>query len=154
MGLRFCDIKGKYLHICHNMQRRGKRELDTPKNQSSIRYIKLSNLMILRFYLLKILYLKNFGVFHNDYFIFGGIKPLSSTTIDRYKSIACKKANIRAITQHQFRHSYATRNIHNRKSIDEISSNLGHSTVSMTVDVYLHKKRIVHKDTILSRLFF
>lgn len=154
MGLRFCDIKGIYIHICHNLQRRGIRELDTPKNQSSVRYVKLSYLMIFRFFILKRVYLKKYGVFSNDYFVFGGKRPLSSTSIDRHKLNACKKAKMRSITQHQFRHSYATRMIHKKKPIDYVSKTMGHSKVSMTVDVYLHQEKIVHNSTILSRLFF
>lgn len=154
MGLRFCDIKGNYIHICHNLQRRGTRELDTPKNQSSVRYVKLSYLMLFRFFILKQFYFKKYGEFSENYFIFGGKRPLSSTSIDRHKLNACKKANIRSITQHQFRHSYATRMIHKRKPIDYVSKSMGHSKVSMTVDVYLHQEKIVHNSTILSRLFF
>ena len=83
------------------------------------------------------MYLKKYGN-GVDFFIFGGIKPLAPTTIDRHKLNACNKANLKPITQHEFRHSYATRNIHKRVPIDKVSKSMGHSTVSMTVDVYLH----------------
>lgn len=141
MALRFCDIEGNYIHICHSIHRRGKRELDTPKNQSSIRYLKLSLIARIRIFVLKCFYIKHTGSCPEEYFIFGGKKPLSSTTIDRHKKEACKKANIREITQHQFRHSYTTRMIHKKKPIDEVSQSLGHSKVSTTLDVYLHTKR-------------
>lgn len=141
MALRFQDLKGNYIHVCHNIHRKGKRKLDTPKNSSSIRYLKLSLMSRIRIFILKCYYIKKYGQCLDDYYIFGGTKPLSPTTIDRHKSKSCKKANIREITQHQFRHSYATRNIHNKVSIDEVSKNLGHSKVSMTVDVYLHNKK-------------
>ncbi len=153
MALRFCDIEGNYIHIQHSIHRKGKRELDTPKNQSSIRYLKLSLIAKLRIFILRCYYIKHFGSCPEDYFIFGGKKPLSPTTIDRYKKNACKKANIREITQHQFRHSYATRMIHKNKPIDEVSKDLGHSKVSMTVDVYLHTKRGIHS-TPHRKLFF
>lgn len=145
MALRFCDIDNDYIHICHSIHRRGKRELDTPKNQSSIRDLKLSNLAKLRFYLLKCYYIKKYGYFDDTFFVFGGKKPLSSSTIDRHKKKACEKVHIREITQHQFRHSYASNMIHKKKSIDEVSENLGHSRVSTTVDIYLHTKRRVHR---------
>ncbi len=142
MALKFSDIKGKYVFIHHNIERRGKRELDTPKNQSSIRYIKIDLLMRFRIFILKCYYEKKYGsVF--DYFVFGGIKPLAPTTIDRKKKQACKKANLFEITQHQFRHSYATRKIHKGVPIDIVSKSLGHSKVSMTVDVYLHTEKRV-----------
>lgn len=125
------------LHINHSIHRKGNRDLDTPKNLSSIRTIKVDFLTLIRFYILKKMYFKKYG-YGIDYFIFGGIKPLSPTTIDRYKIKACKTSNLIPITQHEFRHSYATRMIHKKVPIDIVSKNMGHSTVSMTVDVYLH----------------
>lgn len=53
MALRFCDFKKNYIYIRHSLQRKGKRELDTPKNQSSIRIIKISLFMKIRIQLLK-----------------------------------------------------------------------------------------------------
>lgn len=140
MALRFSDVNGRFVYIRHNIQRHGKRELDTPKNQSSIRYIKINLLMRIRLCFLKRMYLKFYGS-NFDYFIFGGLKPLAPTSIDRIKKRACDKAHIRPITQHQFRHSYATRMIHKGVPIDYVSKSLGHSTVSMTVDVYLHQEK-------------
>jgi len=137
MALRFSDLENNLIHINHSIQRKGNRELDTPKNQSSIRTIKINLLTIFRFKILKRMYLKKYG-YGFDYFIFGGNKPLSPTTIDRHKLNACNKSNLKPITQHEFRHSYATRMIHKKTPIDIVSKSMGHSTISMTVDVYLH----------------
>ena len=137
MALRFSDVEKNLVHINHSIQRKGTRELDTPKNQSSIRTIKIDFFTIYRFKILNKMYLKKYG-YSVDYFIFGGIKPLAPTTIDRYKINACKKAKLKPITQHEFRHSYATRMIHKKVPIDKVSKSMGHSTISMTVDVYLH----------------
>lgn len=141
MALRLSDCKGKYIKINHSIHRRGNRELDTPKNQSSIRTIKINLLMRFRIWTLKCCYLKLYGDCNCDYFIFGGIKPLSSTTIDRYKKKACERANIYEITQHEFRHSYATRMIHKKVPIDYVSCSMGHSRVSTTIDIYLHPNK-------------
>lgn len=138
MALRFLDLDNFTLHIVHSIHRKGKRELDTPKNQSSVRDIKITIFMLFRIWLLKRYYKKIFGHCCNDYFIFGGKKPLSPTTIDRRKKEACDKAKLFCITQHEFRHSYATHKIRIGKPINEVSKSMGHSTVSMTVDVYLH----------------
>lgn len=139
MALRFCDTNKKELNIIHSLQRKGKREIDTPKNMSSIRTLKLTLLTRFRIWRLKKLYQKQYGTFKDTYFLFGGIKPLAPTTIDRYKKKACEKANLKPITQHEFRHSFATRKIHKGVPIDYVSKEMGHSTVSMTVDVYLHQ---------------
>ncbi len=40
--LKFSDLDGLKIHIRHNLQRRGKRELDTPKNRFSVRTTKIS----------------------------------------------------------------------------------------------------------------
>lgn len=134
MALKFSDIDGLNVHIIHSIHRKGKRELDTPKNRSSIRTIKISLLMKFRIWLLKRFY----GNYDNDYFIFGGSNPLSPTTIDRHKKKACNKAKIMCITQHEFRHSYATRMIGKGKPINKVSKIMGHSTPSITLDVYTH----------------
>lgn len=134
MALRFSDVEGLFVHIRHNLQRKGKRELDTPKNASSVRTIKISLLMRFRIFLLSKFYGRN----DFDYFIFGGLKPLAPTTIDRFKKNAYLRANLPPITQHEFRHSYATRMISKGKPINKVSKNLGHSQISMTLDVYTH----------------
>lgn len=141
MALRFSDLKFNYVFIRHSIERKGTRCLNTPKNQSSIRVIKINSLMSFRIWLLKKYYIKNFGLCSNDYFIFGGPKPLAPSTIDRYKKEAYTRANLPNITQHEFRHSYATRKIHKKVPIDEVSRSMGHSKVSTTLDVYLHKEK-------------
>lgn len=141
MALRFLDIKGRYVYVRHSIERKGTRQLDTPKNQSSIRVIKISFFMMFRVKLLKKYYINMYGLFSNDYFLFGGLKPLAPTTIDRYKKNAYKKANLPAITQHEFRHSYATRKIHKKVPIDIVSRSMGHSKVSTTLDIYLHQEK-------------
>lgn len=74
----------------------------------------------------------------NDFFIFGGIRLLSPTTINSRKLEACNKANLSAITLHQFRHSHATLLLQNGMLINEVSRRFGHSKVSTTYDVYSH----------------
>lgn len=138
MALRLSDKEKRIIHINHSIHRKGNRELDTPKNQSSIRSFKIGFLMNFRIWRLKRKYIKKYGDCDYDYFIFGGKKPLAPTTIDRYKKEAYTKAKLPPITQHEFRHSYATRMIHKKKPIEIVSKSLGHSNISMTVDVYLH----------------
>lgn len=141
MALRFLDLKKRYIYVRHSIQRKGNRELDTPKNQSSIRIIKINLLMLFRIWLLKQYYIKKYGSFSKDYFIFGGSKPLAPTTIDRHKKNAYEKAKLPAITQHEFRHSYATCKIHKNVPIDLVSRSMGHSKVSTTLDIYLHQEK-------------
>lgn len=141
MALKFNDVKWFKVRIIHNLLRKGKRELDTPKNQSSIRCLKISLICKFRFWRLKLYYKKKYGCFSNDYFIFGGPNPLAPTTIDRHKKIAYEKAHLPSITQHEFRHSYCTRKIHKKVAIDKVSRDMGHSKVSTTLDIYLHQEK-------------
>ena len=73
-----------------------------------------------------------------DYFVFGGSKPLAPTTIDRYKKNACNNANLYELTQHEFRHRYATRMIRKGVPIADVSKSMGHSNISTTLDIYTH----------------
>lgn len=70
--------------------------------------------------------------------IFGGQKPLSPTSINRYMLNACKKCNLRKITLHQFRHSHATALLNKNMQIVEVSKRLGHSDTSTTLNIYMH----------------
>lgn len=138
MALKFSDLQGDYISITKTISKHGKREIGTPKTFSSIRKIKIDNFLKKDLLCLKKYYDKVYNKPNFDYFIFGGIKPLATTTINRYKISACEKANLRPITLHQFRHSHATLLLHNGIVINEISRRLGHSNVSTTLNVYTH----------------
>ncbi|MDD5835863.1 MAG: site-specific integrase [bacterium] len=138
MALRFSDLNGNYLTVRHSLARHCYRELQTPKNQSSIRTIKIDDTLVKDFLRLKERYIKEYGDAREDYFIFGGRKPLAPTSIDRRKLKACQKANLRPITQHQFRHSHATFLLGKGIPLNEISRRLGHSQISTTLNIYCH----------------
>lgn len=140
MALKFSDLNGKRLHIGKSIQRRGKRLLDTPKTANSDRFLSLGIILRLELLILNCYYQKNFGNC-TDYFIFGGITPLSPTSINRVKRRACQITCIHEITTHEFRHSYATRMIKKGVSIDKVSKYLGHSSVSITLDIYVHNEK-------------
>ncbi len=138
MALKFIDIKDDYISINKSIERRGNRSLCTPKNISSYRNVYIDKQLKKDLFKLRKVYMDKFGYFNDNFFVFGGVKPLSSTTIDRYKIRACEKANIRPITQHQFRHSHASLLCNNNVPISVISARLGHSRISTTTDVYIH----------------
>lgn len=89
--------------------------------------------------------------------MFGAIKPLSPSTIERKKNNYCKIANVKQIRIHDFRHSHCTILISKGIPINIVSERLGHSNISMTLDNYTHilnkdKKRVL-KTLFLLRLF-
>lgn len=137
MALKFSDLKRGYINITKTIESHGMREIGTPKTASSVRKIKIDKILERDLYQLQKIYEERYKL-KKDYFIFGGIKPLSPTTINRYKLLACEKMNIRPITLHQFRHSHATLLLHNKMLINEVSRRLGHSKVSTTLDIYTH----------------
>lgn len=148
MALRFIDLENGFLYVRHNIQRKGKRLLDTPKNSSSIRKIMLDRKLFRDLMKLKKVYFASYNNFNDNFFVFGGEKPLAPTSIDRYKKKACDKANLRPITQHQFRHSHATLLVDKGFPITVVSKRLGHSKISTTLDYYVHnssanEKRVV-----------
>ncbi len=137
MALKFSDLKNGYISINKTIESHGNRSLGTPKNTSSIRNIKIDRRLqkdLMKLYK----YYKDQYHEDYDYYIFGGKKCLSPTTINRHKLDACNKANIRPITLHQFRHSHATLLLKCNILINEVSRRLGHSKTSTTLDIYAH----------------
>lgn len=138
MALKFSDLLRDYIIISKTIDEHGSRSIGTPKTLSSNRKIKIDKNLEKDLLELKKYYVDKYKCDAIDYFIFGGIKPLSPTTINRYKLKACNKAKIRPITLHQFRHSHATLLLNKGIVIHEISRRLGHNKVSTTLDVYTH----------------
>ena len=144
MALKFNDLSKYQISINKTIDERNKRKIGTPKTKKSKRKILIDKKLYKDLIKLK----KEYQNTTDDYFIFGGSKPLAPTTINRHKIKACEKAKIRAITLHQFRHSHATLLINKKIIINEISDRLGHSNVNTTLNIYTHsdlrqQKRVV-----------
>lgn len=76
--------------------------------------------------------------FNKSWFIFGGITPLSHTTLRRKADEAMLAAELKHITIHGFRHSHASLLINGNMNIKLISERLGHASVTETLDTYTH----------------
>lgn len=139
MALKFSNIKGNYVYFEYNIQRKGKRELDTLKTKSSENYVLLCRRLKKELLKLQKSYIKKYGNTNYDYFVFGGLKPLAPTSIDRYKAKACMERNIRPITQHQFRHSFATNLISKGIPLNVVSRLLRHNDITTTTKFYIHQ---------------
>lgn len=145
MALKFSDIHSDYVYINKTISSHGKRNIGTPKNNSSIRKIIIDKKLKNELLNLEKYYLSIYNDFSANYFVFGGQKPLSPTSINRRKEKACKMANIRCITLHQFRHSHATLLKDNGVNVVDVSKRLGHSNVSTTLDIYTHTSSVQEK---------
>src|SRR5699024_4484963 len=119
-----------------------KTKIDTPKNESSIRKIKLPNhtVNLLRQLKLKEKYKKD------DYVIFGEFyKPLNQSTVAQmfYKYLdefIDDEGNqtLKMIRLHDFRHSHASYLINKGYDIQIVRRRLGHNKISTTYDIYSH----------------
>jgi len=88
-------------------------------------------------------YYSEFEGFNNEWYVFGGYKHLSSTTMDRKKDYYFDLAektygrHINRITNHEFRHSHASYLISKGVKIERIAHRLG-DTVEVVSKVYVH----------------
>ena len=153
MALKFSDIKGCSIDINKTIDQHGKREIGTPKSMSSYRIISINKKLYKNLMKLKKYYQDNYQDVNYDYFIFGGKKPLSPTSINRRKKIACEKAKIKVIRLHDFRHSHATLLNNHKIGVKEISSRLGHNDISITLKTYIHSNKLQEKK-VNKTLFF
>ena len=141
MALRFSDLKDGLLSINKTISKElknGSRVINTPKTKSSNRIIAIDNILNQDLFNLQKYYQEKYNNYSYDYYIFGGIKPLTFTTITRIKNKACESAKIKQIRLHDFRHSHATLLVQNHLMINEISRRLGHSNVAITLNTYVH----------------
>lgn len=115
----------------------GDRIITTPKTKKSIRRISIDSCMKNKILELRDYYNKNYYNFNSEFRIFGGDKVIPPTTLTRKKNKYCELADVKIIKIHEFRHSHACLLFKNGVPVDEISYRLGHSTISMTMDVYL-----------------
>lgn len=160
MALRFNDIDKRKITINKTISEHhinGKRIIDTPKTRTSNRIIYIDKKLEKDLYKLKKYYINKYNIENYDYFVFGGIKPLAPTTCNRYKEKASKKAEIKQITMHEFRHSHATLLYDKNISVKAIKERLGHSDINTTMNVYIHlyenkEKRVIRTLNFL-RLF-
>lgn len=139
LALNWSDLKDNYISIDKTLIRtnNGLYSFNTPKTNGSFRIIQLDNITYNILLSLKEYYKKIIG-FNENWLIFGGIRPLSTTTIERKKNKYCKLAGVKQIRIHDFRHSHATMLISNKVPVTVVSKRLGHSDISMTLNTYSH----------------
>lgn len=139
-ALQWKDFKNGKLSITKSLTsktNKGAYEIKEPKTISSIRTISLGNNLTSYLEKYKDSVKKTPG-FNDDWFIYGNINPLPSTTIARNKDKAIQKAGVKRITIHGFRHSHASNLIASGMNIVAVSKRLGHENVEITLKVYTH----------------
>lgn len=140
LALTWNDFEDGKLHITKSLTRKTKKgsfEIKEPKNVSSIRDVELGNFLNNILAQFEVKEMQKPG-FDTSWFIFGGLKPLAQTNIDRAKENAIEKSKVKRIRMHDFRHSHASNLIANGVNIVAVSKRLGHCDVNMTLQVYTH----------------
>lgn len=151
-ALTFSDIENDIVFINKTISKdtiNGKRQITTPKTKTSIRKIRIDSILVNEINELKEYYNQTYSDFNESFYIFGGKSPLSPTTITRKKDLYVKKAKVKKIRIHDFRHSHATLLLKNNIPIEEISKRLGHENLNTTLNTYIHliplyEKRVVN----------
>lgn len=81
-------------------------------------------------------------------YLFGGLEPLSPTTITRHFDDALKKADLPHYRVHDLRHSFISNAILNGIDIVTVSKYVGHSNIEMTLNRYSHLLKDSEKNMI------
>lgn len=142
-GLKWEDVdfQHKVLRIRRTVQRitsaNGNRKtkivISAPKSATSFREIAIPDMLM-----------KYFEMFRDeaDHFILSGAdKPVEPRTMQyRYKKIL-KSAEVESHNYHKLRHTFATNSAEKGFNIKALSAVLGHSSVTLTLNRYIHPDR-------------
>jgi integrase len=148
------DFENKTLRVTKS---RGKNGLKAPKTKSSIRTIAIDNTLISE--------LKNFRTWQkknkmkygpayidsNNLLTNADGSPLSEFGTNKIVDSILKKTNLHHISPHGLRHTHAIMLLESGADIKTVSDRLGHSSINMTANVYLHITK-KHEETSILKL--
>lgn len=133
-GLQWGDYDGKSITVRRTRDKHhGQFNVKPPKSEKSNRSIALCNCATNALDEWKS---KNINT-DKDTFIFTWYKSKFETHIRK----ACEQANVPYITVHEIRHSHASYLASNNISMKYISDRLGHTDITMTLEVYTHAQK-------------
>lgn len=142
-GLKWCDIDVKHgvisvgrtigrIYMIDGDLRKTELIESTPKTQSSVREIPLAKELQKILKSLKIVVNDDFYVLSNER------NPIEPRTYRTYYKRILESVGIPPIKFHGLRHSFATRCIESKCDYKTVSSILGHSDISTTLNLYVH----------------
>lgn len=135
-SLTFSDLDGSTAKIWRQWIPRENRFREL-KTERSHRTITLDRHLIDLVQQQRVLY-ESYPGFDEEWFIFGGPRHLPYTTVERVKNKACENAGLPKVKIHSFRHAHASNLIAAKAPILQVSRRLGHSSTTMTLDIYSH----------------
>lgn len=118
--------------------------IETPKTEMSLRDIPLPKHVISLLRKYKPVSIKN------KYFLTGNANFIEPRTMQNKFKKYLEETNIKSINFHTLRHTFATRAVEKEVDIKSLSEILGHSTIKMTLEKYVHvtmeqKKKQINK---------
>lgn len=142
-GLKWEDVdfRKKILHIRRTVQRitsangsrRTKIVISTPKSEASFREIAIPDMLMK--------YFKMFRSEDGNFILSGTDKPVEPRTMQyRYKKIL-QKSEMENHNYHKLRHTFATNSAEKGFNMKALSAVLGHSSVTLTLNRYIHPDR-------------
>lgn len=132
---RILSVNKTMLRISNNNSTDGggktKIIITPPKSENSVRRIPIPN------YIVDIL--KNFRKDSNAYVLTGSADNfIEPRNMQYYFKTVLQKCEIREVKFHILRHTFATRCVENSFEIKSLSEILGHSSIKITLDRYVH----------------
>ena len=79
--------------------------------------------------------------FSEDWYVFGGMSPVSRETTRRRLIKASELAGLDRIVAHGFRHSHATNLVNKGTNLTIVAERLGHKNAEITLRVYAHAQK-------------
>lgn len=156
LALNWSDIDERNLSITKTLYREsGQDFITSPKTDSSYRVIALDRKTIDLLKTLKVkkikYSLKNKDYILNKELMFSDSKgnPLKQTNYRTYFYKICKLAKVPVLSPHSLRHSHAVHLLESGSNIKYVSERLGHATINMTANVYLHVSQKIERESIL-----
>ena len=140
-ALRWCDINDNILTVNRSVAQKikGKDNVYTPpKNPSSQRKLQIPRPLINILEKQREIQQKEYSHWSPKMLVCGGESPLRDTSISNKNIEFAKKAGLRTIRIHDFRHTHATLLINEGINAQEIARRLGHSDATITLKVYAH----------------
>lgn len=148
LGLTWADVDFIYsrIHICRNVLYTAERGVyvDTPKTQSSVRYITLpaGTMAELKNYrtwqISEKMRLTGYYVDQGYLFTQDNGNPIHPTSVGSWLKKFSERHGLPHLTAHGFRHTMASLLIYNGVDPVTVSHRLGHDQVSTTTDIYSH----------------
>jgi integrase len=145
LGLKWSDIDFMKKQICINRTFNMGRFF-TPKTKGSARRIDLAPMVIRDLAVWK---LKSGGKDDDLVFANEAGQPMNySNMVQRYYRKALKDAGISQIRFHDLRHTYASLLLAQRENIKYIQTQLGHSSPTVTLNVYSHLMKSENQEAV------